>query len=593
MKCPDCGSENPGGSQFCEDCGALLASSSEGGLAVATLEGPLGPGELVGQRYRIERVLEAGRVNRYRAFDLTLDEAPVLLEEQVDSAGQDPLERQWQVLRDLEDPALWKPSERFEVQGRKYLVGPLPGEVTLEEHLAGGQPLPPLEVADLGMALARGLGVLHRAGWLHRSLSPAAVWLTAQGDPVLGDFDRLQPAGEPSQEYSVIEGFSAPEDYGVEGGTPDQRSDLFSLGAVLYFCLTGERRRTESRETFFSFPRPRLPGAEPLVDVVMRCLEREPGRRYASASELQAALDEAAQAVEGGGAQPTPAAAVEAAPGEPTSIVRGTADYEVAMLTHVGVVRSVNQDACLELSFSAWEKDAHIPGHLVLVCDGMGGEAEGDKAASLAIRTVAQEVLERFLAPHTGTETALLLPGDPLGRNGEILRRALERANRVIHQYASGHPGRRGMGCTMSAALLEGDLVVVAHVGDTRVLRIGAELDQITTDHSLVGKLVQMGRLTREEARVSPQRSIIYKALGTNPEVEVDLYHRRLAPGEYLLLASDGVWEYYSDEELLSYFRGGGAPAEIASRLVQTCLARGADDNATAVVVRYRGPDRS
>jgi protein phosphatase len=142
------------------------------------------------------------------------------------------------------------------------------------------------------------------------------------------------------------------------------------------------------------------------------------------------------------------------------------------------------------------------------------------------------------------------------------------------------------MGCTMTAVLLEGDLAVFAHVGDTRAFLIGSELDQVTTDHSLVGSLVQMGHLTREEARHSPRRSVIYRALGTNSEVEVDLYERRLAPGDYLLVCSDGIWEYYSDEELLGFFQGDPEPADLCERLVATCLERGADDNATLAVVR-------
>lgn len=256
------------------------------------------------------------------------------------------------------------------------------------------------------------------------------------------------------------------------------------------------------------------------------------------------------------------------------------------MKSHVGMVCSINQDACLELRLSAREKDVPITAHLVVVADGMGGEAEGDKAASLAIRALAHEVVERFLTFNVGTGTTVLLPPDPAERNAYILRRGMERANRTIFQYASQDPSRRGMGCTMTAVLLEGDLAVFGHVGDTRGYRVADELDQVTTDHSLVGRLVQMGRLTREEARHSPQRSVIYRALGTNPDVEVDLYDRRLAAGEYLLVSSDGVWEYYTDEELLAFFQGHPEPQAICEKLVQTCLDRGADDNATCAIVQ-------
>ncbi len=292
---------------------------------------------------------------------------------------------------------------------------------------------------------------------------------------------------------------------------------------------------------------------------------------------MRRALEEARAQLE---AQPSPRL-------DPGGRVTRGKGYRVALKSDIGLVRRVNQDAWLECRLAACERDVPVQAHLVVVADGMGGEAEGDKAASLAVRAVAHEVVERFLTFAVGSATALLLPEDPGERNSLVLKRALERANRTIHQYASQESSRTGMGCTMTACLLEGDLAVFGHVGDTRGFRIGATLDQVTTDHSLVGSLVQMGHMTREEARHSPRRSVIYRALGTAPEVEVDLYRRRLEPGDYLLICSDGVWEYYDDEELLAFFQGSPDPETVCNRLVQTCLARGADDNATAAVVRW------
>jgi protein phosphatase len=182
--------------------------------------------------------------------------------------------------------------------------------------------------------------------------------------------------------------------------------------------------------------------------------------------------------------------------------------------------------------------------------------------------------------------TSPLLPDSQRERNKLLLERALKKANRTIYEYAERDIHRRGMGCTITAALLEPDEVIIGHVGDTRgYLWRNGRLKRLTTDHSLVGRLVEMGQLTEEEARNSPQRSIIYRAMGTNADVEVDLYHQRLRPGDRLILSSDGVWEYFMNDELEQIVGEFDAPEPIANRLVEICLQRGADDNATVAVV--------
>jgi protein phosphatase len=308
----------------------------------------------------------------------------------------------------------------------------------------------------------------------------------------------------------------------------------------------------------------------------MKAVSKAPAERYATAGEMLNALEAC-----------TEGAAVTV---EMPSVPVAAGGYEVALKTNIGCVRSINQDACLNLSFEVFEKDVPTRAHLVVVADGMGGEAEGDKAASLAVRSLAREVLTSVLHFQIFGETNKLLPPDPIERARILLQRGLEVANRSIHDYSEQDSSRRGMGCTISCAMLLGDTAILGHVGDTRGYRFrGEELDLITTDHSLVGRLVQMGQMSREEARHSPQRSIIYRALGTNAEVEVDLYERRLAPGDYLLLCSDGVWEYYTDEELSECFSQGAECEDVADALIKICLERGADDNATCAVVRRLG----
>ncbi|MCA9795980.1 MAG: serine/threonine-protein phosphatase, partial [Candidatus Eremiobacteraeota bacterium] len=286
---------------------------------------------------------------------------------------------------------------------------------------------------------------------------------------------------------------------------------------------------------------------------------------------------------------PAPAASAPAAAPEATGSGQPVGTYQVAMVSNIGCVRSINQDACLELRFTSVEKSNNRDGHLVAVIDGMGGEAEGDKAASLALRAIAQEVVSLSLSLRNGRHTAPLMPDDAVEKNRFIIQRALEVANRTIHEYASLDRARQGMGCTITAALFDGQTAVFGHVGDTRAYLYRGGLDQITTDHSLVGRLVEMGQMTPEEARNSPQRSIIYRAMGTNPEVEVDVYERKLEAGDYVMMSSDGVWEYFEQGELRAVFERLSDPHEICEELVRICLERGADDNATVAIVHALG----
>jgi protein phosphatase len=579
MLCPSCACENPADSRFCDECGAFLQVEVELETSESRFGSPLDPGQKLADLYVIERVVETGGgVLLYEGNPLEADEERVLVLEFPDTGPS--WSRQWELLTEVQHETLWHPSQRLEHEGRGYLIGPWPGQESLQQHLAGGA-LSVEQVARLGESLLGALEALHQAGWLHGGLSPEAIWIGSDGTPLLVRCERARRQEEPCEEYSVIQGYSSPEAYGMEGGVPDRRSDLYSLGAVLYSALTAERMNLEARESFFFFPRPQVPGGGPVVEVILKAVERKPERRFESAEQMREALERAREQL-----AEMPAGASEEMPEPAHGASGGDPGFVVATKSHIGLVRRNNQDAWLECRLGACERDVPLQAHLVVVADGMGGEVEGDKAASLAIRALAHEIVERFLTCQVGLETSLLLPVDPAQRNALILKRALERANRTIYQYASLDPARQGMGCTMTAVLLEGDLAVFAHVGDTRAFLIGSELDQVTTDHSLVGSLVQMGHLTREEARHSPRRSVIYRALGTNSEVEVDLYERRLAPGDYLLVCSDGIWEYYSDEELLGFFQGDPEPADLCERLVATCLERGADDNATLAVVR-------
>jgi len=435
---------------------------------------------------------------------------------------------------------------------------------------------------------------LHDQDLLSRSIQPGRIWRDSEGKLKLDLWERACPLGQADAEEvcSVTPGFSAPEMYGL--GQQDRRLDLFSLAAVGYFLLTGQKLILDSRENFFVIPPPTVAGADDLIKVLMRGLRKHPDERFASAAEMKDCLLDPALMTEDVRATPVPVPAPVPAPAPvPTaagpSLPRNGKPYspEVAMYSHIGCVRRINQDACLELRFSFYEKSRRYEGWLVTVIDGMGGEAEGDKAASLALRTLAQELVAADLSIRDGRQTTVLLPDDQDQRCHYLLERAMRVANRTIYEYASLDEARRGMGCTITACLLAGSKAYFAQVGDTRGYHGRERLTQVTTDHSLVGRLVAMGSITPEEARVSPQRSIIYRALGTNPDVEVDLFDRDVRPGDRIVLCSDGVWEYFEAEEFEHHIMAPQGPQELCQKMVDLCLSRGADDNATIAVIQF------
>jgi PPM family protein phosphatase len=220
-------------------------------------------------------------------------------------------------------------------------------------------------------------------------------------------------------------------------------------------------------------------------------------------------------------------------------------------------------------------EDSYFCGRTVFaVADGLGGHQGGEVASAAAVAP---------LAALDGREFA-----DP-DQAAEALAVAIREANSAILDRAAGDPGLWGMGTTMTAAAVAGDShLQLAHVGDSRayLLRDG-DLEQLTTDHTVVGELVRRGRLTPEQAAIHPERSILTRAVGLDPRVLVDTPDPvGLRPGDQVLLCSDGLTEAVADDriaELLS----AGADGETACRsLIDAANAAGGPDNITVVLIR-------
>ena len=230
-------------------------------------------------------------------------------------------------------------------------------------------------------------------------------------------------------------------------------------------------------------------------------------------------------------------------------------------ITHRGAVRHQNQDSCA----SRVLEDGRI---IALVCDGMGGARAGNVASSLAVETFMRRFLEGG------------------GDDRERMQTAASQANHEVFQRALHDQDCAGMGTTMVAALAGESEALILNEGDSRAYHICPEgITRVTRDHSLVEDMVERGELTREQARTHPHRNLITRALGAEPSLQADCFRQPLAPGDFLLLCSDGLSNVVTEQELLYEVIHGGPAETCCQRLLDIALHRGAPDNVTAVLI--------
>src|SRR5947208_7114304 len=207
---------------------------------------------------------------------------------------------------------------------------------------------------------------------------------------------------------------------------------------------------------------------------------------------------------------------------------------------------------------------------LFAIADGMGGANAGEVAAALAADALRGE-----------------------GGSGEgTLVTLIQEANRRVYEQASEDAAKSGMGTTMTVALLEDGRVRIGHVGDSRAYLIrDGELSQLTDDHSLVGELVRSGKLAPEEAETHPQRSVITRALGTDPEVDVDTITIETRSGDLFLLCSDGLYSMVGNDRILELVERNRRDLHAAAKaLVAAANKGGGDDNITVVAFEIASP---
>ncbi|MGE3548118.1 MAG: PP2C family serine/threonine-protein phosphatase, partial [Kofleriaceae bacterium] len=219
-----------------------------------------------------------------------------------------------------------------------------------------------------------------------------------------------------------------------------------------------------------------------------------------------------------------------------------------------------------------------------VVADGMGGHAAGEVASAMAVETV-RRTLERS---RTEIEAFKAAPTDS-GRRGivQLLQNAVQSAHEAVFRRGQEESDKQGMGTTLDVVLVVGPEAFVAHVGDSRTYLIrDGRSSQITTDHTVAEVLVIEGKLTIEEAQVSPLRTILVNAIGVSPDVAVEMAHVTLKRGDRLLLCSDGLHDYFPVEEEIAQRLGTGAAGTALQEMVELAKSRGGHDNITGVAVQ-------
>ena len=236
-------------------------------------------------------------------------------------------------------------------------------------------------------------------------------------------------------------------------------------------------------------------------------------------------------------------------------------------LTDPGCVRKQNQD-----TYQIQQLDRNTV--LCVVCDGMGGAKSGNVASSLAADVFVQEVQRSW---HGNMDRE---------KTDQVMRSAVKLANFTVFDQARQFAEFEGMGTTLVAVLVHGRRVTVVNVGDSRAYSVDSDgIQQITRDHSVVQMMVERGEISREQARTYPGKNLITRAIGTEPIVECDVFHREMDRGDYLLLCSDGLSNTMDEQEILFEVVHGVKKEHCCQQLLNIAKNRGAPDNVTSVLI--------
>jgi serine/threonine protein phosphatase PrpC len=444
----------------------------------------------------------------------------------------------------LTHPAFQRALEGFAESGRVYLV--YADEVLKPVHRAGRAMNEPEAISAM-IQVCQAISFVHRRGLRLNDICPESVGLARDGRIKMTGLDYVSNDNELQSEPIFNDGYTAPEIY--RGKKTDKRADVFSAAALLYTWLTNERIPSESwREEAgaIRFYPPHVVDPE-LEQAIRRALVFDAKERWPTIDKFK---DELIRLL---------------------NVVR----LRAAALTDVGMVREHNEDSLMAIDYVRDSLIEPAQNGLYVVADGMGGAEAGEVASAIAVQTI-RDYVEKGLQ---GTEEK-----DP----GALLTAALEEANQKILEYVAGHQESRGMGSTAVGALIVPPRAAVAWVGDSRAYFMeGATLRQVTKDHSLVQRLVDIGQITADQARTHEHKNVITRSLGARASgpAGAEAIPVKLKRGDRLLLCSDGLTAHVDDAAIARILSRHSDPYEAARELVVAANAGGGTDNVTVIVV--------
>jgi serine/threonine protein phosphatase PrpC len=251
--------------------------------------------------------------------------------------------------------------------------------------------------------------------------------------------------------------------------------------------------------------------------------------------------------------------------------------FQVGIGSSVGMQREKNEDALFAMSMNLVTNSASIPMGLFIVADGMGGHVSGEKASELAAQAMIQQILPELIPPFLG-----LVENREADELKEIMAAGIRAAHLSIQANAPGG------GSTLTGLLLFEDWMTIAHIGDSRAYLFDVDQDPrvLTTDHSLVKRLEDLGQITADEAAIHPQRNVLYRALGQVEPVEAELISTRIPPSGQITICSDGLWGAVPDQEIWRIIQGASDPQVACDLLLAAANAAGGPDNISVIIIK-------
>jgi protein phosphatase len=250
---------------------------------------------------------------------------------------------------------------------------------------------------------------------------------------------------------------------------------------------------------------------------------------------------------------------------------------KIGMITDIGKVRKIDEDSILAADLSFGINSESEKFLLLAVADGMGGAAKGEEASKIALNTLTKTIIPELFGSLSFTE---------------LLENGIKNANQEILDYTTNNPESSGMGTTTVCAVIKGNDVHLANVGDSRAYVISKdEIRRVTKDHSYVQALIDEGQITEEEAREHPQKNVITKAVGIMESVEPDTMKLALDTDESLLLCCDGVIAHLTDEDIHKIICNTNDPQNACQQIVDLANKRGGSDNISLIILSSKNND--